>query len=223
MVWVSLKAVLMRDLLLGWRGIGDIIASLVFFAIIIALAPLALGPDSNQLLKIAPAMLWIGLLIATLPQMERLFIRDAQEGAIDQLLLTPAPLPLIVLTKAVAAWMLIGLPMTVFAPLLAMMLANVQQGLATIMLSLAIGSFALIMVGMLTASLILGTRRSGVLMAILVLPLAMPVLIFGTAATNAAITQKNPAEPIQLLIGLCLILTAISPPLTAISLRYASE
>jgi heme exporter protein B len=225
----SLIATFKRDILLGWRGIGDILAGLVFFAIIVALVPLSLGPDPDALGRIGPAVLWIGILIATLPQMERLFARDAAEGGLDHLIMIPAPLPMIILIKAIAAWVLIGLPMTIFAPVLGMMLGLPFAGIGCVMAALAVGSFALTLIGMLAASLVLGARRSGILMAVLVLPLAMPVLIFGTASSAAATVSEhtnniqNAREALQLLAGITLILVAITPMLTAISLRQAAE
>jgi heme exporter protein B len=224
----SLIATFKRDILLGWRGIGDILAGLVFFAIIVALIPLSLGPDPDALRRIGPAILWIGILIATLPQMERLFARDAAEGGLDHLIMIPAPLPMIILTKAIAAWVLVGLPMTIFAPVLGMMLGLPFAGIGSVMAALAVGSFALTLIGMLAASLVLGARRSGILMAVLVLPLAMPVLIFGTASSVAATggdtnNIQDAGDALQLLAGITLILVAITPMLTAISLRQAAE
>lgn len=219
----ALQAVMRRDLLLGWRGIGDSMAGLMFFAIIIALVPLALGPDPDALQAIAPAILWIGVLIATLPQMEKLFARDAADGALDHLMMIPAPLPMIILAKAIAAWVIIGLPMTLIAPLFGMMLGLELNGIGIVMTALGIGSFALLLIGMLAASLVLGARRGGILMAVLVLPLAMPILIFGTAATSAAANGEDAGTAIQLLVGVSLVFLAITPYLTAISLKQATE
>jgi len=219
----ALIAVFKRDLLLGWRGIGDIMAGLMFYAIIAALVPLAIGPDPVVLQGMATAIIWIGLLIATLPQMEKLFTRDAMEGVLDHLIMIPAPLAMIVLAKVIAAWVLIGLPMTLFAPLLGLMLGLDLSGFGLVMLALAVGSFGLLLIGTLSASLTLGARRSGVLMAILVLPLAMPILIFGTAASQAAVNGASAGEPLQLLCGITLVFVAITPFLTALSLRYGQE
>ncbi len=218
-----LMAVMRRDILLGWRGIGDVMAGLMFFAIIIALVPLAIGPDPSALSAIGPAILWIGVLIATLPQMERIFARDAADGALDHLLMIPCPLPLIILVKALAAWLMIGLPMTIFAPFLGMMLGLTLDGIGVMMMALALGSFSLLLIGMLAAALVLGARRSGMLMSVLVLPLAMPILIFGTAATAAAMENAPYHDAMQLLAGVCLIFLAVAPLLTAISLKQAAE
>jgi len=216
-------AVLKRDLLLGWRGLSDTIAGISFFVMIIALVPLAVGPDTATLTVIAPAILWIAALLATLPQMERLFARDDAEGGLDHLLMIPAPLPLTVLTKIAAAWLLIGLPLTLTAPLLGMMLALPLAGMVMVMLALAIGTFGLLMLGMIAAALVLGARRGGVLIAILVLPLAMPILIFGVATSQAAMLGENAMPPFHFLLAVVLLLLAITPWATAMSLRHAAE
>jgi len=219
----TLIAVFKRDMLLGWRGIGDVMAGLMFFTIISALVPLAIGPDPQILKEMAVSIIWIGLLIATLPQMEKLFTRDAVEGVLDHLIMMPAPLPLIILTKVIGAWILIGLPMTIFAPMLGVMLGLELDGFGLITATLALGSFALLLIGTLSASLTLGARRSGILMAILVLPLAMPILIFGTAASQAAVNVESASEPLRLLLGITLIFLAVTPLLTSFSLKHAQE
>ena len=216
-------AVLRRDLMLGWRGFADTVAGLSFFVMIIALVPLAIGPESALLTLIAPAMLWIAALLATLPQMERLFARDDAEGGLDHLIMIPAPLALTVLTKAIAAWLLIGLPLTITAPFLGMMLALPLDGMAVVMLALGMGSFGLLLLGMTASSLVLGARRSGVLIAILVLPLAMPILIFGTATSSAAIHGEDASATLRFLMAIVLVLLAVTPWATATSLRHAAE
>lgn len=216
-------SVLMRDLTLSWRGIADGIAGLSFFAMIIALVPLALGPDPQILSLMAPAVLWIAALLATLPQMERLIARDTADGAIDQILMTPLPLPMIVLAKALAGWVSIGLPLVLASPVMGLMLGLNTASITTTMIALSLGSFALILLGMMAASLVLGASRGGALMAILVLPLAMPILIFGTSASAAAMTGQDPSTAMTLLGAISLVMLAIAPPATAISLRHAAE
>lgn len=216
-------AVLRRDLMLGWRSLADTVAGLSFFVMIIALVPLAIGPEQAQLSLIAPAMLWIAALLATLPQMERLFARDDAEGGIDHLIMIPTPLALTVLTKAIAAWLLIGLPLTLTAPFLGMMLALPLQGMGIVMTALGIGTFGLLLLGMTASSMVLGAKRSGVLIAILVLPLAMPILIFGTATSGAAINGDDASATMRFLLAIVLVLLAITPWATATSLRHAAE
>ena len=155
--------------------------------------------------------------------MERLFARDEAEGGIDHLIMIPAPLALTVLTKAIAAWLLIGLPLTLTAPFLGMMLALPLQGMGIVMTALGIGTFGLLLLGMTASSMVLGARRSGVLIAILVLPLAMPILIFGTATSGAAINGDDASATMRFLLAIVLVLLAITPWATATSLRHAAE
>ncbi len=231
-ICTALKAVLWRDLILAWRRLADMVGGIMFFIMIIILLPLSLPPEllsgeSTILATVAPAMLWMGLMLATLPQMERLFSHDASSGALDQLLLTPAPLPLIVLTKAIAAWLTIGLPLSLIAPLLGLMLGLPLQGMGGVMLSLAIGSFGLQLLGMMAAALTLGARQASVLIALLTLPLATPLLIFGVTASRISLEGGNPASSpvasLQLLGAVVVILLAAAPLATAMGLRQAAE
>ena len=162
-------------------------------------------------------------MLATLPQMERVFARDTADGGLDHLLMTPLPLPLVILAKTLAAWVSIGLPLVAASPLMAVMLGVASSSILTIMSALAIGSFGLLLLGMATAALVLNAQRGGVLMAILVLPLAMPILIFGTAATAAAMVGGDAATPLKLLTAMTLVMLAIAPPAAAISLKHAAE
>ena len=215
--------ILKRDLMLGWRSISDTVAGLSFFVMIIALVPLAIGPEGGMLGLIGPAMIWIAALLATLPQMERLFARDDAEGGIDHLIMIPTPLSVTVLTKVFAAWILIGLPLTLATPLLGMMLAMPFSGMGLIMISVACGTFGLLLLGMMASALVLGARRGGVLIAILVLPLAMPILIFGVATSQIAIQAGDPLPTLKFLLAAVLVLLAITPVATAASLKHAAE
>jgi heme exporter protein B len=219
----GLVAVLRRDLILSWRGAGDILSGLSFFAMIIALVPLALGPDPKTLTLIAPAILWVAALLASLPQIERQLARDAAEGGIDHLLMTPLPLPMLMLTKALAAWISIGAPLVLASPLMGMMLGLHSEAVGMVMVTLGLGSFGLVLLGMAAAALVLGSRRGGVLMAVVALPLAMPILIFGTAASAAAMTGAAVAMPLTLLAAAVLVMLAIAPLAAAISLKHSVE
>ncbi len=220
-----LLSIMARDLMLAWRGAADIIAGLSFFIIIIMLIPLALGPDPKLLRLIAPAVLWIAAMLACLPQMDRLYTQDAADGGLDHLLMVPLPLPIIVLAKAIAAWVSIGLPLVLASPLMAagLGLPVSTSAIIAIMAALAIGSFTLILLGMAASALVLGARRGGALMAILTLPLAMPILIFGTATVAAAATGGDVQTPLILLAAMTLVMLAITPMAAAISLRHAAE
>ena len=218
-----LFAIVRRDLLIGLRGFSDILAGVGYFAVIVALVPLALGPGQDTLRGIGPAMVWVAALVAALPQMERLYSRDAADGSLDDLLLAPVALPLLVLAKVAAGWLLAGAPLIIAAPLLALMLGLPVGSLPMLMASLAIGSIALMLLGSMAAAVAIGARRTAILVAVLILPLSMPVLIFGTAASSAAL-HGDPAFPHLALLGAAtLALLVAAPYASAAGLRAAAE
>ena len=216
-------AIIRRDLLIGWRGLSDTLAGMGYFAVIIALLPLAIGPDPAILKLIAPAMLWVAALVASLPQMERFFAREAADGSLDHLILTPLPLPLGVLAKVMAGWLVVGLPLLFMIPVLGVMLGLPVSALPVIMLAVLIGSIALMLLGAMAAAAAIGARRASILTAVVILPLAMPVLIFGTAASLAAVEGMPVFSHMALLAAMTLVLLAITPFATAAGLRIAAE
>jgi len=218
-----LKAVMMRDLLIGWRGLSDSLAGVSFFAVIVALVPLALGPAPEVLRMLAPAMIWIAALIAALPQLDRLFQRDAADGSLDHLILIPLPLPVLVLAKVAAGWIIVGLPLVLMTPVMGVLLGIPPASLGLITATVAIGSIGLILLGALAAALTIGARRGAVLMAVLILPLAMPILIFGAATTKAVSLGEPYSASLLFLVASVLVLLAITPFATAASLRHAAE
>ena len=218
-----LLSIIHRDLLIGLRGFGDILAGVGYFAVIIALLPLALGPDPDTLREIGPAMIWVAALIAALPQMERFFSRDAADGSLDDLVLTPLPSPMVVLAKVAAGWIMVGLPLVATAPLLAVMLGLPAAVMPVLVASLAIGSVALMLLGSMAAAIAIGARRAAILIAVLILPLAMPVLIFGTSATVAVLDGQPAYSHLALLGATTLVLLVITPLATAAGLRAAAE
>lgn len=218
-----LLAVMKRDLLIGWRGMSDSLAGVTFFAVIVALVPLALGPSPDALRLLGPAVIWIAALIASLPQMERLFQRDAAEGSLDQLILTPLPLALIVLAKVAAGWIIIGLPLVLMTPVICLLLGLPLPSMGIITATVAIGSVGLMLLGTMAAAITIGARRGGVLMAVLILPLATPILIFGTAVAKAASEGEPYSASLLFLSAIVLMLMAITPIATAAGLRHAVE
>ena len=218
-----LLAVIRRDLLIGLRGFGDILAGIGYFAVIIALVPLALGPDPDTLREIGPAMIWVAALIAALPQMERFYSREAAEGSLDDLVLTPLSLPMVVLAKVVAGWIMVGLPLVLTSPMLAVMLGLPAAAMPVLVCSLAIGSVALMLLGSMAAAVSIGARRTAILVAVLILPLAMPMLIFGTSATVTAVHGGSASPQLALLGAATLVLLAVTPWATAAALRAAAE
>ena len=218
-----LGAVMKRDLIIGWRGLSDSLAGVSFFAVIVALVPLALGPGPDTLRMLAPAVIWIAALIAALPQLERLFQRDAQDGSLDHLILIPLPLPAVVLAKVVAGWIIIGLPLVLMTPVMGVLLGLPFASLGIITATVAIGSAGLMLLGSMAAAITIGARRGAVLMAVLILPLSMPILIFGAATAKAAVLGEPYAASLLFLSAIVLVLLAITPMATAAGLRQAAE
>jgi heme exporter protein B len=199
------------------------LASVIFFVMITTLVPLGLGPDQALLVQIAPAIIWIAVMLASLPQMDRLFTREARDGVLEQMLVSPAPMPLLMLAKALAAWVIIILPLMLAAPVLALMLGLTFTGLWAIGIFLGLGGLCLILIGAMAAGLTLGSRRSGIFIALIVLPLAMPVLIFGVLATTAILTGGDAKGHLMLLTAIALILLVLAPPVSAAAIRFAEE
>ena len=217
-------ALFLRDLRTGRRIGGGASMGVVFFFILIVLTPFAIGPDLNLLSRIGPAILWIAGLLATLLGLDRLFQSDRDDGSLDLLLMSGTPGEVIVLVKCLAHWVLTGLPLVLTAPMFGLMLGMAPQALWQTTASLAAGTPALTMLGAIGAALTVGLRKGGLLMAILILPLCVPVLIFGVAAANAG--QGNPVPfltPFLLLCALSLASIAGAPFAAAAALRAMNE
>ncbi|MFN3483285.1 MAG: heme exporter protein CcmB, partial [Rhabdaerophilum calidifontis] len=194
---------------------------LVFFLILIALVPFAVGPDQKLIGRIAPAILWIAALLATLLGLDRLLQADEDEGVTDQLLLAGTPLPLILLVKALAHWLATGLPLAIAAPMLGLMLAIEPAAMLPLTLSLLVGTPTLTLIGLIGAALTVSLRRGGLLLAILVLPLTIPTLIFGVTIVREAAAGRAVATPLMLLGGVTLLMVVIGPVAAAAALRLA--
>lgn len=189
-----------RDLRLALRQIADVTLALAFFLIAAALFPLGVGPEPQTLARIAPGVVWVLALLAVLLSLDRLFQQDYEDGSLDLLLLAPAPIWLLVLAKVLAHWITTGLPVLILAPVIAVMLNMPPEGMVALLASLAIGTPVMNLIGAVGAALILGARRAGVLLAVLVLPLYVPVLIFGVSAVDAAVFGF-PMRPHLLILG----------------------
>ncbi|MDF2095581.1 heme exporter protein CcmB [Aquibaculum arenosum] len=218
--WFALVA---RDLQLAWRQRGDLFLAVSFFLLVAALFPFALGPEPNLLLRIGPGVVWVAALLALLLSLERLFALEQEDGSLDLLLLSPLPAEALVLAKATAHWLTTGLPLVLAAPLVGLLYTLPPGGYLVLLASLLLGTPALSLFGATGAALCLGARRGGVLLPLLVLPLAVPVLIFGTAAVDATLAGL-PARPHLLLLGALLL---IALPVAAVAggagLRQAAE
>lgn len=216
-------ALVRRDLALGLRQNGTMVATLTFFVLAVALFPLGVGPEPGILSRIAPGVVWVAALLATTVSLDRLFQADYEDGSLELLLLEPLPLELTVLAKCLAQWLLTGLPLTVLSPLLGVLMQLHPDGLGVLTLAMAVGTPALSLIGAIGAALTVGVRRGGVLLSLLVLPLMIPVLIFGVAAVDAA-TQGLGARPHLLLLGgMSVGALALAPLAAAAGLRLAVE
>ena len=193
-------ALLLRDLKLASRIGGSGALGLVFFLMIVTLVPFALGPDLNLLSRIGPAILWIAAVLATLIGLDRLFQADEEDGSLDLMRASPAPLELLVLAKVTAHWLTTGLPLAVAAPLFGLLLALTPEAMLASTVTLLIGTPALTFVGAIGAALVASIRRGGLVVAILVLPLMIPTLIFGVAAADTA-SGTIPAQTPLLILG----------------------
>ncbi|WP_091685216.1 heme exporter protein CcmB [Methylocapsa palsarum] len=223
-IMAPLRALFIRELKIGQRIGGGGPLGVVFFLILVTLTPIAVGPDLALLAKIAPAMLWIGALLACLLGLDRLFQADFEDGSLDLFLLSGTPLELIVLTKCLAHWALTGLPLVAAAPFFGLMLALPANELGSLTLSLLAGTPALTLIGAIGAALTVSLRRGGLLLSVLILPLCVPVLIFGTAAAGAAPGSMIPfATPFLIECALTLFALVGAPIAAAAALRQMSE
>ncbi len=212
-----------RDLRLALRQRADAGMVVLFFVLTAALFPLAIGPEPNLLARMAPGIIWVTALLAVLLSLERLFLADYEDGSLELLALAPIPLELTVLAKAFAHWLTTGLPLIAAAPLLALLYNMDAAGLPMLGLAMLLGSPSLSLIGAVGAALTLGARRGGVLIPLLVLPLNVPVLIFGVAATDAALAGLN-VRPHLLILGALFLVSLLTAPLAgAAALRQALE
>jgi heme exporter protein B len=220
----ALRALLVRDMRLAVRVGGGALVGVLFFLIVVTLVPFAIGPDLALLARIGPAILWLGALLASLLALDRLVAMDHEDGSLDLILTARVPLELAVAAKALAHWLTTGLPLVVAAPLLGLLLNLDPKATGAVALTLLVGTPALTLIGLIGATLTVALRRGGLLIAILVLPLTVPVLIFGVAASNAAIVGPIPfGTPFSILCALTLISLVIGPMAAAIALRQGLE
>lgn len=216
-------ALLRRDLRLALRQGSDTATVLAFFVIVVSLFPFGVGAEPQTLSAIGAGTLWVAALLAALLSLDRLFQADYEDGTLDYLLASPAAPTLLVLAKCLAHWLTTGLPLVILSPLLALLMHMPAASYPALMLGLALGTPVLTLVGAIGAALVLGARRGGVLLSLLILPLYIPVLIFGVAAVEAAATGRA-AQPHVLLLGaLFLAALALAPFVAAAALRQAAE
>lgn len=218
-----LGLVIRRDLLLAMRRRADVLTTLVFFVMVVSLFPLGVGPELDMLRKMAPGVVWVAALLASMLSLGRLFSADYLDGTLEQLMLAPQPLSLLVLGKIVAHWMVSGLPLVLMAPVLGLQFDMSAQALWVLIAGLLLGTPILSMIGAVGAALTLGLRGGGVLVSLLVLPLCIPVLIFGAGAVEAATTGTSVAPHLSLLGAMLLLALVFTPWVTAQALRISME
>jgi heme exporter protein B len=222
-LFAAWRAMVARDLTLAMRRRADVLTTLFFFIIVVSLFPLGVSPEMSVLREIAPGVIWVAALLASMLSLGRLFSDDFQDGSLEQMLLLPQPLSVLVLGKVLAHWLVSGLPLVLLSPLLGMQLGLDGDAIVLLMLTLLLGTPVLSLIGSVGAALTLGVRGGGVLVSLLVLPLYIPVLIFGTGAVDAAIAGMAYDGHLSLL-GAFLVMAALTTPLaTAAALRISAE
>jgi heme exporter protein B len=218
-----LRWIVRRDLILAWRRRADVLSTLFFFVIVVSLFPLGIGPETQLLRSIAPGVVWVAALLASMLSLGRLFANDYQDGTLEQLLLTPQPLYLIVLGKVLAQWLVAEIPLVLIAPLLGVQFDLSKETLLVLFVSLLLGTPVLSLIGSIGAALTVGLRGSGVLISLLVLPLYIPVLIFGAGAVDASIMGLSPQPNLSLLGAVTVLSVTFAPWATSAALRISLE
>lgn len=220
----ALTALIRRDLLIAMRAGGGALIGVLFFLTVVVLMPFAIGPDVPLLKRIGPAILWLGAMLASLLTLDRLFTADQEDGSLDLLTMGGTPLELTCLAKAVAHWIASGLPLVVATPLFGLLLNLEPEQSLFVALTLLAGTPALTFTGMIGAALAVTLRRGGLLLAVLVLPLSIPVLIFGVASSNAATLEPSSfGTPFSILVAISLTTLVIGPFAAAMTLRQGLD
>ena len=215
--------IIRRDLTLAWRRRADVLSTLFFFIIVVSLFPLGVGPEAQLLRSIAPGVVWVAALLASMLSLGRVFANDYQDGTLEQMLLSPQPLYLVVMGKVLAQWVVSELPLVLIAPLIGVQFGLSRYSLFVLFISLLIGTPVLSLIGSIGAALTLGLRGGGVLIALLVLPLYIPVLIFGAGAVDASISGMEVAANLYLIMALLILGIVFAPWAAAAALRISLE
>jgi heme exporter protein B len=219
----TLGAVVRRDLLLAFRQRADVANTLLFFVVVVTMVPLGVGAEPNLLRSIAPGVVWVAALLAAILSLNRLFAADFADGTLEQMLISAEPLPLIVLGKAAAHWLVTGVPVTAIAVVLGIMFDLGAEATAVLIASLALGTPVLSLIGAVGAALTLGLRGGGVLVSLLVLPLYVPVLILGAGSVEAVAAGLGAAPYLLLLGALALFAVVLTPWAVSAALRISVE
>ncbi len=217
----AVSAILRRDLRLAMRQGVDVTLALAFFLIAASLFPLGVGPTPELLTRISPGIVWVLALLSVMLSLDRMFQADYDDGSLELMALSPQPLVLIAAAKAIAHWVTTGLPLVVLAPVIALLFDFPAEGYGAMILGLLLGTPALSFIGAIGAALVLGARRAGPLTALLVLPLYIPVLIFGVSAIDAALNQLDPTPHLLILAALLTGSLALGPVAAAAAIRVS--
>jgi len=217
------SSMLRRDLALAFRRPGDVLNPLFFFAIVCTLFPLAIGPDETLLRTIGPGVVWVAALLATLLSLNTLYLSDLEDGSLDQVLLSPQPLPVLVLGKSTAQWLVNGLPLVIVSPVVATSYQLPAGSIGVMMGTLALGTVSLSLLGSIGAALTVGLNRGNALLSLLVLPLAMPVLIFGARTVSLAASNDGVAGGIYFLAAYGMLALSFAPFAAAAALKISNE
>lgn len=218
----GLRSIVRRDLLLAWKRPGDVLNPLFFFVMVSTLFPLAVGPSPEQLALSGPGVLWVAALLAALLSLNSLFLSDFEDGSLDQILLSPQPLPLLALGKSVSHWLVSGLPLVIVSPLIAMTFRMPVDTVGILMLTLVLGTISLSLLGSIGAALTVGLNRGNALLSLLILPLAMPVLIFGARTVSLAAAGDAYAGGVFALAAYAVGAVSLAPYATAAALRISN-
>lgn len=215
--------VLRRDLQIAFRHRGDIFNPLMFFIMVVTLFPLGIGPEPTVLTRIAPGIIWVAALLSAMLSLERLFKSDYADGALEQMMLSPQPLSLMVLAKVLAHWLVTGLPLIFIAPLLAVLLHLDENSYGALLATLALGTPVLSLLGAIGVALTVGLRKGGVLLSLLILPLYIPVLIFSTSAIDAASMNMPYTGHLAILAALLVGALVLAPVAIGAALRVSTN
>jgi len=221
--WVALRAIIQRDVLLAFRQRNELFTPLGFYVLVVSLFPLAISADRHVLSLLAPGVIWVAALLATLLALGQLFHSDFVDGTLEQLLLSRCPLPLLAGAKVAVHWLVTGLPLIVITPLLALLLNLPLRATLILLASLALGTPTLSLIGAIGVALTVGLRNAGVLLALIVLPLYVPVLIFGAGAVKAAMNGMPVSGELLLLSAFLILTLTLTPLAIAAALRVVTE
>ncbi len=222
-MWVALRWVVRRDLMLALRGRGEVLTNLMFFIIVVSLFPLGVGPERETLTEIASGVVWVAALLSSMLALGRLFSSDYEDGSLEQFMLAAHPLPVLVLGKILAHWLVSGLPLVLMAPVLGLQLGLGGEALWVLITSLLLGTPVLSLLGAVGAGLTLGLRGGGVLLALLVLPLYIPVLVFGAGAVEAVRSGLEASAHLSLLGAFLVGSSLLAPWAASAALRISLD